>query len=134
MRISLKFVFLTLISFFMLTPNTYAVVETTKTVSPIMGKSSKQNKISFFQTLKIKKQVLKMLKKDNSDKKDSITGVAFLGLALISFLLLALNIPNILDALVLKILFFVAGLIFLILGIVFLVRSAFPKSTGKAKI
>ena len=134
MRLSLKYVFITLISFFTFTTNMYAVVLNKKTVQPTLIEPSKRTKISFFHAFKIKKQVLKMLKENNTDKKDLVTGLAFLGLALISFLLLAINITNILDAIVLKILFFVAGIVFLILGIIYLIRSATSKTNSKAKV
>ena len=134
MRLLLTWVFLTLISFFIHTSNVYAIVLSIKTTQYAIDEPLKPNKISFFQAFKLKKQALKMLKENNTDKKDLTTGLVFLGLAFISFLLLAVDISNILDAIILKILFFIAGIVFLILGVIYLIRSAVSKPNTKSKV
>jgi sulfite exporter TauE/SafE len=125
----IKITILTFICFFMRYPHTYATISPTNVAQQNVSDTKNGTKISFFQALKMRRAFLKELKKNATDKKDLITGLVFLGIAILSFSLLGIGISNILDAIIFKILFFVAGIVFLILGLVYLIRAAASSSS-----
>ena len=96
----------------------------------------KPQKISFFQALKLRKEILKrhIQNNKNTHKQDLTTGLVLLGLALLGFILVfAVSYNNLIDEILYKMLFLGMSIVLLILGIVFLIRSI-GSSSPKSKV